>query len=483
VAGSDRTDPAAESPGVRDAGRLASPAAKELATKLEPLLAGFLPRQRWFAGDHAVGEVTVTALEVRRQTPLLLWMLFDVELTPENGQPGDMGPTEHVATYQLLVAGRAADAGVRFLEGKDRVTLGELDGMVLYDALVDPELALEVLTWAAPDEHADVARPLLVEQTNTSVVYDERLILKLFRRLHPGPNPDVEVTRVLGHRGFPHVVRQRAELRRNGFDVAVVRDYLLGATDAWQLAHTSLRDLLGSRLPPEESGADFAAEAATLGAVTAELHVALAGAFGRQPTEPAAWLDTMLAQAARMPAIGLGRDRIVAALEGTMQTVIAPGAGQDAGAAIRIHGDLHLGQFLRSDTGWFVLDFEGEPARPPSERRSHSSPLRDVAGMLRSFDYAGRTVLAERGRDVDRELLELTEAWEERARDAFWEGYLSVPDVAELLPHHEANRAALRRAFELDKAVYEVIYELKHRPSWVDIPASALERMIGPMAS
>jgi maltokinase len=458
------------------------PGAETLATRLAPLLAGFLPRQRWFAADHAVGDVTITALEVRHETPLLLWMLFDVGLIPQDEQPEGAEQTEHTATYQLMVAGRSVDADARFLEGKERFTLGELDGMVLYDALVDPELALAVLTWAAPEEHASVARPLLVEQTNTSVVYDERLILKLFRRLHPGPNPDVEVTRVLGDRGFPHVVPQRAELRRDGFDVAVVRDYLLGATDAWQLAHTSLRDLLGSRLPPEESGADFAAEASTLGAVTAELHVALADAFGQQPPELAAWLDGMHAQAARMPTIGLERDRIAAALDQTMTAVMARGASPDvAGTAIRIHGDLHLGQFLRSDAGWFVLDFEGEPARPPSERRSYMSPLRDVAGMMRSFDYAGRTVLAERGRDVDRELLELTEAWEERAREAFWEGYLSVPDVVELLPRNEGAREALRRAFELDKAVYEVIYELKHRPTWVDIPASALERMIGPM--
>ena len=122
-----------------------------------------------------------------------------------------------------------------------------------------------MLERVAPDESAQVARPLVVEQSNTSVVYDERLILKLFRRVHPEPNPDVEITEVLGERGFPHVVPQLAELRYEGADLAVVRQYLLGSTDAWHLAHTSLRDLLGTRVPPEEAGGDFGPEAAHAG--------------------------------------------------------------------------------------------------------------------------------------------------------------------------------------------------------------------------
>lgn len=478
----------------------------QLRDGLRPMLAEFLPRQRWFGGDRVVGDVAIRSVEVYREDPLLLWLVLDVGVIEDDDHPGQADDQadrpDRMATYQLLVAGRPEDAEEKFFRGKERVTLGVLDGLMLYDALVDPTLALDVLTVVAPDERADVARPLVVEQSNSSVVYDERLILKLFRRLHPGSNPDVEITRVLGDRDFPHVVTQRAELRRDGLDLAVVRDYLLGATDGWQLAHTSLRDLLGSRLPPEETGGDFAADAHTLGAVTAALHVELAAAFGTYPAEPVAWRDTMRAQAARMPDVDLDGDAITAALDDAMEPFVdaastdasggenhrprghpSPQNGSAdavAGSAIRIHGDLHLGQFLRSDSGWFVLDFEGEPARPLSERMLRSSPLQDAAGMVRSFHYAARTGLAERGRDVDAELVKLTEAWDERVREAFWRGYLSVPEVVALLPASDAHRQRLLRAFELDKAVYEVVYESKHRPSWVDIPASAIERMMLP---
>ena len=150
-----------------------------------------------------------------------------------------------------------------------------------YDALVDPDLALAVLEKVAPDESATIARPLVVEQSNTSVVYDERLILKLFRRVHPEPNPDVEITEVLGDRGFPHVVPQLAELRvRPAPTWRSSASTCSGSTDAWDLAHTSLRDLLGTRMPPEEAGGDFGPEAFTLGEVTGRLHVALAEVYG-----------------------------------------------------------------------------------------------------------------------------------------------------------------------------------------------------------
>lgn len=228
----------------------------ELAEKLGPLLDAFLPRQRWFGGDEA-GTSTITWLEVQRKDPLLAWVELDTTTSEGN-----------TATYQIVVGGRPADSDKKFLEGKDRVTLGVVDGMIFYDALVDPELAIDVLNTVAPDEAVEVARPLVVEQSNTSVVYDERLIMKFFRRLHPEPNPDVEINRVLGERGFPHVVPQRAVLRRDGRDVAVVRDYLLASSDAWQMAQTSLRDLLNSRLAPDEAGADFGPEAVALGEIT-----------------------------------------------------------------------------------------------------------------------------------------------------------------------------------------------------------------------
>jgi maltokinase len=451
----------------------------DLAGKVAPLLVDFLPRQRWFSGDQPPVELRVTVIEQRDGEPLMAWLLLDV--TTADGTD---------AIYQLVLGGRSAASRHRFLRGKDMI--GEVEGTVFYDALVDPELAMVVLEAVAPDDPAKVARPLLVEQSNTSVVYDERLILKMFRRVHSEPNPDIEVTAALNERGFPHAIPQIAALRHDGADLAVVREYLLGATDAWELAHTSLRDLLGTPVPPQEAGGDFAPEAATLGEVTARLHLALADIYGSEPAAPDAWRDGFQAQldrlrgAAAAPADAQGRVRLRAAdvvdVEGVSAALDDLLDVGEPGLDIRGHGDLHLGQMLLGDSGWHVIDFEGEPARPVSERLVPSSPLRDVAGMVRSFHYAARTALAERGRDIDAELVGVADAWESRAVEAYWRGYTSVDGVDVLLPPDAGDRDKLLRAFELDKAVYEVVYELGHRPDWVDVPASAIRRTLALVA-
>ena len=455
------------------------------ADEVAPLLAEYMPRQRWFTGDEAPTSIAVEVIEMRpgdpaEGSPLLAWLL--VAVTNTDGSE---------ATYQIVLGGRSVDDEADFMQGKGRVTVGEVDGLVLYDALVDPELALAVLAAVAPDEEARVARPLLVEQSNTSVVYDERLILKLFRRVHDEPNPDVEVTRVLGERGFPYVVPQLPPLRRGTADLAVVRQYMLGATDAWDLAHTALRVVLAAT-GPELTGADFTAEAVTLGEVTARMHLAMAEAFGVGPGDPADWVAGFRSQLTRLaehpPANpgASGGPRIapgdvvdvagVAALYDDVESVTDPGA------SIRVHGDLHLGQLLLADPGWYVIDFEGEPARPVEERLKPSSPLRDVAGMVRSFQYAARTALVERRRDVDEQVLALADAWETRMAESFWTGYTRVEGIGALLPAGESDQRKLLRAFELDKAVYEVVYELGHRPDWVDVPASAIRRALAPVA-
>src|SRR5690606_1741815 len=169
---------------------------------------------------------------------------------------------------------------------------------------------------------------------------------------------------------------------------------------------------------------DFGPEAFTLGEVTGRLHVAMAEAFGTHEADPVAWLESFRAQLARLPegeVVANGETIAVSdlvdvdAVEAALARLVDV---DDPGPALRIHGDLHLGQFLLSDAGWFVLDFEGEPVRPMAERLAAASPLRDVAGMVRSFHYAARTGLAERGRDVDDDLVELATAWESRAVEA-----------------------------------------------------------------
>jgi maltokinase len=426
----------------------------------------YLQRQRWYgaAGRTLVGVETVDFEVLQPGLPALVWALVDGHFAE-----GD------AVTYQLVLGVRPLEDTERFLEGKGRMFLGDLDtpdGPVLvYDALVDPDLAVLFLRHIAPDEEVERMRPINVEQSNTSVIFDERLILKVFRRVPVGPNPDVEMTDALARAGFTHISAPVAAWRRDGRDLAVVRQYLAGGSDGWQLAMTSLRDLYDRRLDPALSGGDFAPEASRLGEITADMHLALARGLGSQPGDAGEWAAAMVAQLDRVPP-GTIDGEAVAAVYARLRDV------DDAGCAIRVHGDAHLGQTMRTDDGWYVLDFEGEPAAPLDERRQPSSPLRDVAGMLRSFHYAAQAGLIERGVELDDELADLADQWERRSADAFFKGYLAVDGIESLLPPDEGDRRLVLDAFLLAKAVYEVAYEAAHRPDWLPIPLSAVRRLL-----
>jgi len=442
-----------------------------LARGIGHLLPDFLLRQRWYgAGERQLEGVKLVELEIlRTDEPLLAWVLAEARFA--TGDP---------STYQVLVGLRPLAATERFLEGKGRAFLGDLDtdaGPALaYDALVDPELCLALLRHVYPEDPVSLVRPLNLEQSNTSIVYDERLIMKVFRRLNEGRNPDVEVTAALARVGFEHISPPVVDWTYKGRDLAVVREFLVGASDGWQLALTSLRDLYDRRLDPAQSGGDFAPECRRLGEITGAMHVALAEAFGTAGGDPAAWAEAMHAHLARVPSDTEGAtfDAV-----GVAERYDAVAELDDVGQAIRVHGDYHLGQTMRADAGWFVLDFEGEPQLPVAERRLPSSPLRDVAGMLRSFHYAAQSGLAERADEVDEELLGLARAWEDRAAGAFLRGYLQADGVDALLPADPAARTAVLDAFVLSKAVYEVGYELANRPDWARIPLSAVDRLVG----
>jgi maltokinase len=434
---------------------------------LATLLPDFLVRQRWYgANDLELAGVEVPAFEVwHEEWPELIWVLADARFSDDS-----------VARYQVPVGLRPLDQTERFLEGKGRSMLGDVDTpdgpALVYDALVDPELALAFLRHIAPDEHVEHVRSLNVEQSNTSVVYDERLIMKLFRRIAEGPNPDVEVTEALARVGFTHISAPVATWRRDGIDLAVVRTFLEAGSEGWQLALTSLRDVYGSRLDPAESGGDFAPEARRLGQITAEMHLKLAEAFGATEGEPKVWAESMLANLSRSRARALDAPAIAAAYD-ALRSI------EDPGKSIRIHGDYHLAQTMRTDAGWFILDFEGEPALPLEERRKPSSPLRDVAGMLRSFHYAAEVALAERGGGADDvELRALRGRWEQHVGDAFREGYFETDEIDALLPATTGDREIVLNAFILAKAVYEIGYELAHRPEWVRIPLEAVSRLV-----
>ncbi|MGI8664295.1 MAG: maltokinase N-terminal cap-like domain-containing protein [Acidimicrobiales bacterium] len=418
------------------------------------LLPSFLPRQRWFSGEDA-DDATIDELEILETgSPMLLWLLIDAA----------------GVNYQLFVGLRPLEQAERFLEGKGLWLLGDIDTdegpQLAYDALVDPDLARRILALTAPDAAPERVRPLAAEQSNSSVVFDEQIILKLFRKVERGRNPDVELPGALTAAGFPHIAATVGEWHRDGRDLAVARTFLEGGGDGWQLALTSLRDIYMSRVEPAEAGGDIGPEASRLGHVTAEMHVALGSALGVSDATPVAWADAM---------------RRVAGTDADMATALAlyevlRDVG-DAGSAIRIHGDLHLGQVVRTDAGWYVLDFEGEPAISIAERRLPTSPLRDVAGMLRSFHYAAEVALRDQGVAVDDELRGLAHRWEAHACGAFLEGYSAVDGIAALLPASEADRRTVLDAFIAAKAVYEVAYERAHRPEWADIPLTALARL------
>lgn len=387
-----------------------------MSDSLAGYLADFLGRQRWYAGDRPSSvNVVIDELVTDGEVPLRRLVV-----------------EADAVAYHLPVGSRPRNELPDAL-GDDAV-IGEIDGAVLYDALADPELCLALLD-VVSGETAERVRPAGAEQSNTSLVFDDRVILKVFRRLAPGPNPDVEVTTALDAVGFNHVPEPLAVWRQDGFDLAIAHEYLFGGSEGWALALTSLRDLYGRGGDPSESGGDFAGDAERLGTTTARLHLALAEAFGVTP-------------------------------------------GVDDPHLIRVHGDYHLGQVMRTDLGWFILDFEGEPVRPLEDRRRPASPYKDVAGMLRSFNYAAQVTLRERGEDErGGGLGEAATAWEQRNRNAFLAGYETTKGIDELLPADPGVRSNRLRHYELEKARYELAYERAHRPDWEDIPREAIARL------
>jgi maltokinase len=426
-----------------------------------------LARQRWSgAVNRAIERVELVWHDLlRAEDPWLLWTVARVRFTDGGEQD-----------YQLFVGARPAHPSPGFLQGKDReliTVVSDPDGggdLVLYDALVDADLAIDVLHLADPDRVVEVRRPIVLEHSNSSVVFDEAVILKIFRKVEPGPNPDVEITRMLSARGYEHVLAPLAELSRDGTDLAVLRPFLVGAVEGWHLARTSVRDLLASREEPADAGADFGPDAERIGTMLAELHLVMADAWGSEAGDGAAWAAEMRDHLDELGWV----DGLDAA--GVADRYDELAATTDVGRCIHIHGDLHLAQVMQSDSGWLVLDFEGEPARRRAARYTASSPLRDVAGILRSFHYAAAVGRSDWG--PDEELDRLVVAWEERNRQAFLTAYLSVEGITALLPGDPGARDAVQAAFELDKAVYEVGYELGHRPDQVTIPLAGIERLL-----
>jgi maltokinase len=457
-------------------------------------IADFIEGSRWFGGKgrgHTVTDVRRLGV-IAESAPRVVVDLC--ELTYDDGD---------VELYQLPLAlytepeHRLDHAFVGWWEDP------EAGWTHAYDAVHDREaMAAYRRAFARPDTGAiefhrlpgepidpdALSTPFTGEQSNSSVAFGEEALLKIFRRVTPGINPDIEVHEVLTRAGSDNVAalygwvevstgstsghgpaRGDRPARGETFQLAMLQQFLRTASDGWELALASVRNLFAEAdLYADEVGGDFAGEAQRLGEAVGRIHALLAEHFPTGRRSPADQAQLGAQMTARLDA---ALD-VVPELEAHAPAVreLYDAAGKVPGGDIqRIHGDLHLGQTLRTAKGWKIVDFEGEPAKPLSERVEPDSPWRDVAGMLRSFDYAPRVaaMTAATADDTGEEQRMFRAAeWSARNQAAFLDAYAGRPLTA--------DEHTLLTAYVADKAVYECVYEARNRPGWLAIPLAAL---------
>ncbi len=395
---------------------------------------------------------------------------------PEMARKVDPSPTEY---YHLAISYRPAPHAELHQAEIGRFTDPDLGPVIAYDAAQDPDACRVILrallggrrlrspdtearfnSTAPPGLRADLEPRLFTgQQSNTSVILEDTAILKLFRRLELGHNLDIEVHAALNAAGVADVAGLYGWIegswvsggRQLDADLAMVIEKLADAVDGWELALDSLRTLKAPNGVRADSG--FAAEAEALGRALAEIHDALRTSFHATHVlgaHTAVIMMNRLHEAARIaPELAPHIPGLLRCFdELSAQTLDTQ----------RVHGDFHLGQTLHTPSGWKIIDFEGEPAKTMAERRAPDSVWRDVAGMLRSFDYAAASVPGPH-----------SQTWAAECRAAFLRGYTG----AEL----GATEASLLRAYEADKAIYEVVYETRNRPDWVGIPLRAVAEL------
>ena len=451
----------------------------------------YIDSARWFGGKGREWELgTLRRVgTVPGSTPELTVVIDLAEIAYATGEPEfyqvplAIYPTPQDRLSHALIEVVDSDSGTSYsydaLHDRDAMALwleafaSAADGKMTADDLAFHRVAGHELD---TDAHSTL---FTGEQSNSSVAFGEDSLMKVFRKVTPGVNPDVSIHEVLTRAGSDHVAALYGwldvvdETTDSTIQLAMLQQFLRTASDGWELALASVRNLFAEAdLHADEVGGDFAGEAARLGRALAETHETLAEHFPIATRSA----EEMSELAAAM------RDRLQAAIE------VVPALAEHApdleatydalepltGVVVQqIHGDLHLGQTLQTVKGWKIVDFEGEPVKPLSERLLPDSPWRDVAGMLRSLDYAPRAVtMTNLSSDLEPGAHEQqayrANEWTARNGQAFLEAY-AARELSE-------DEQTLLAAYVADKAVYEAVYEARNRPSWLGIPLDALGR-------
>jgi maltose alpha-D-glucosyltransferase/alpha-amylase len=471
---------------------MASKGLAELTHELEAtFLPEYLPRQRWFGGKSR--QIKKLRIADSAESAGAALLIVEVEY--------QSGPSEQYFVPITIAGGSVQDA------------VQDDEFCVSLIALRELKTAHGRIVSNIPDPPSNVTvRRGSAEQSNSSIIYGDRAILKLFRRQQQGPNPDIEIGRYLTERTqfdrVPPFLGSIEYVPDSGEPSAIAILQLLVANegDGWTWTTEELERYYENcalhPVPQDARGARdivgaYLEAAAMLGRRTAELHLALASAADDPAFAPESFSPTdiegvtshMRDEAAhafellkenlpRLPdesveAAGI----LLARRRQTIDLLRLPAEAHDYGRRIRTHGDYHLGQVLRTRNDFIILDFEGEPARPLAERRRKYSPLRDAAGMLRSFSYAAVATLMTYTVRHPQDFASLEPSarlWERTVGDEFLQAYYAVAEAGNILPASEEDRRKLLNACLLEKAIYELTYELNNRPDWVRIPLAGI---------
>ena len=491
----------------------------ERKQRLLSQLPSFLATQRWFGGKarQIVGVEIIDTIPISGAEPQSIILTVAVKYGEGKGE-----------TYSIPII---AEAGGGLLEDafSRPAFLAELLDIIKRERELPGDtgrlrgcrgaLFIELLGRSETMQ----PKPLTGEQSNSSVIYGERLILKFFRRIDEGENPDLEIGRFLSEKaGFPHIARIGGWLKYQhqhgkAATQAILQEFEPNQGDAWRYAlrmltafYEKVGDTPGPDFSASQGSAEFASESmdrllseiSLLGRRTAELHLALASdgddpAFAPEPftSEFQKKFEASFAELSR-GTLRLLRERLstvpveykeraaeIASREQEIACIFCAAlSGPIEALRTRIHGDYHLGQVLYTGSDFVIIDFEGEPARPLAERRVKQSPLQDVAGMLRSFDYVAFAPLLARSPESSISSGQFAkrwaEAWSLRATNRFLSQYYETSGAGHYLPASPQERTKLLETYVLAKAIYELGYELNNRPTWVGIPLEGISRLL-----